>query len=216
MGFLHGLFKFATLPARFVYDTGKTMYEGGKEMVHAHDVGEFSEGVGKLFGAPIEMGADLAVEAATGVPNATSAFVDATGLSPLDYYNNYKKGIKFIGKVMRGEDVDLTGAAERAAADIAAGYVGGKVGGKVGGGEVGRIVGGTAGEGAAHEVIHHTREYARALREVEGRYAGHEASDEDLGHTFLHYTVGPGSTTSEAGYDVTDAPQGAQYNVAAG
>ena len=207
MGFLHGLFQFVTLPARFAYDTGKTMYEGGKEIMTAHSIDEFSEGMGKLFGAPLEMGADLAVEATTGVPNATSAFVDATGLTPLDYYKNYEEGVKFIGDVMKGKRVakKILGGAERAATDIAAGYVGGKVGGKVGGGEFGKFVGGTAGEGAAHEVIHHTKDYARALQEVEGKYKGHKVDPEDLGHTFLHYTVGPGSTSSDAQYDVEPA-----------
>lgn len=217
MGFWKGLFKFVTLPARYAYDTAETMYEGGKEMMHAHSIGEFSEGMGKAFGAPITMGTDLAVEAATGVPNATTAFVDATGLHPLDFYNNYRKGVGFIGKVMKGENVgkDILGGVERGSVDIAAGYVGGKVGGRVGGGEVGRFVGGTAGEGAAHEIMHHTKEYAKALKEVEGKYEGHEASDEDLGHSFLHYTVGPGSTTSDAQYDVEagNTTSDAQYDV---
>jgi hypothetical protein len=244
-----GFFSFVTAPFRYMANTATTMYEGGREMVHAHNIWEFSHGFGQMLGAPVIIGADVAIEAATGVPNVASAATDASGLNPLDYFNNYRRGINYIGGVLRGHNPlpDVEGAAERAAVDIAAGYVGRGVGSRVGGGEAGEFVargateagvqaGYDAARGDERVLTHHIASDGRSqptteqyhahnssastrmmddLREMAGRFQDHSASDEDLGHAFLHYSIGPGSTTSAAEYDVTDAPEGAQYNVAA-
>lgn len=233
-----GFFDFVLAPVHYVINTGKTMYKGAKEMVHAHNIGEFSHGFGQMLGAPVIIGADTAIEAATGVPNVASAATDASGLNPLDYYNNYRRGLNYIGGVLRGHNPlpDLERAGERAAVDIAAGYVGRGVGSRVGGGAAGELVSRGVTEAAVQEAYdeatgddrvltyhiasdgrrvptvdyhaHNSRASTRMmedLREMAGTFEDHPASDEDLGHSFLHYSIGPGSTTSEAQYDVTEA-----------
>ena len=226
-------------PVHYVANTAKTMCRGAKEMVHAHSIGEFSHGFGQMLGAPVIIGADTAIELGTGVPNVASAFTDASGLNPLDYYNNYRRGLNYIGGVLRGHNPlpDLARAGERAAVDIAAGYVGRGVGSRVGGGTAGEFIARGTTEAGVQEAYdeargddrvltyhiasdgkpasdnrryheHNSRASTRMmddLREMAGTFEDHPASDEDLGHSFLHYSIGPGSTTSEAQYDVQPA-----------
>jgi len=244
-------------PVHYLANTAKTMYHGAKEMVHAHSIGEFSHGFGQMLGAPVIVGADTAIELSTGVPNVASAATDASGLNPLDYYNNYRRGLNYLGGVLRGHNPlpDLARAGERAAVDVAAGYVGRGVGSRVGGGATGEFVSRGVTEAGVQEaydqatgddrvLTHHiasdehnrrvpmagrrvsTTDYhahnRRAstrmmddLREMAGTFEDHPASDEDLGHAFLHYSIGPGSTTSEAQYDVQPEVGPSQYPTAA-